>query len=223
MNLLDQTRLKTKTQRGNCIAACFSTLLNLDNAESCFQIQEHFDNGMDQAWDKMQDFLLAHNYYYQSIKGHLNDPRIYLVSGTGSRDVSHMCLYRNGKLLHDPHPSRHGLITEKHFSILSPNIGSNKTETHVSTYYMSDGMLSVCEADRITEDEWWIARVKLNDKHKNRGLGSHLLQDALMEMKWQGGKRAVVFPGGYNEDPLKQKLFYIRNGFTGTDKLILEF
>ena len=34
----------------------------------------------------------------------------YMVSGTSSRDVGHIVIYKNGKLFHDPHPSNEGLV-----------------------------------------------------------------------------------------------------------------
>ena len=51
------------------------------------------DNGMRAHW-----LLECENKYY-------------LVSGRSKRGFSHMVIYKNGKLAHDPHPSRDGVET----------------------------------------------------------------------------------------------------------------
>jgi hypothetical protein len=37
--------------------------------------------------------------------------KYYLVSGKSPRGFSHMVIYKNGRLAHDPHPSRDGVTT----------------------------------------------------------------------------------------------------------------
>lgn len=54
--------------------------------------------------------------------------RYYLVSGKSSRGISHMCIYQNGKLIHDPHPTREGLLTLEYFEELY-KIESNAKES----------------------------------------------------------------------------------------------
>jgi hypothetical protein len=44
--------------------------------------------------------------------------KFYLVSGPSSRGVQHICIYRNGELVHDPHPTREGLLKEETFQEL---------------------------------------------------------------------------------------------------------
>ncbi len=39
-----------------------------------------------------------------------NPDKFYLASGTSLRNVSHIVIYQNGKLYHDPHPSQTGLV-----------------------------------------------------------------------------------------------------------------
>jgi hypothetical protein len=41
------------------------------------------------------------------LKDHPNE--FYLASGTSPRGVSHVVIYQNGKMYHDPHPSQAGL------------------------------------------------------------------------------------------------------------------
>ena len=43
----------------------------------------------------------------------------YMVSGESKRGVSHVVIYMNGQMIHDPHPSNDGLKDESSFFILS--------------------------------------------------------------------------------------------------------
>ena len=47
-----------------------------------------------------------------SDSNHLFNDEYYLVSGNTIRNIKHVCIYKNGKLFHDPHPSQQGLISE---------------------------------------------------------------------------------------------------------------
>jgi hypothetical protein len=48
-----------------------------------------------------------------------------LVIGKSPRGVSHVVLYQNGKMIHDPHPSRAGVITITWSAVLVPNSTPN--------------------------------------------------------------------------------------------------
>lgn len=43
----------------------------------------------------------------------------YLVSGKSPRGLQHVCIYQNGKMVHDVHPSREGILTEEVFEYIS--------------------------------------------------------------------------------------------------------
>lgn len=87
--------------------------MNLFSAEDVIQIQEHYD---DPNWPTiLDDWLLSHSFEWERIEGHLQNDEYYLVIGDGPRGVSHVCIYQNGELYHDPHPDRTGLVTEREF------------------------------------------------------------------------------------------------------------
>ena len=44
--------------------------------------------------------------------------KYYLVSGKSTRGVFHVCIYRNGLLVHDPHPTKEGILTFEVFETL---------------------------------------------------------------------------------------------------------
>lgn len=84
--------------------------------------QHHLENFQNQSsvadwcWENFRIFWLASQGYTEEyiadIEKWLNDnPNTpYLVSGRSSRGVDHVCIYMNGKLYHDPHPSGEGVV-----------------------------------------------------------------------------------------------------------------
>lgn len=115
---LIQTRLKTETQRGNCFPTAIGCLLGMDNPEDVVQVQEYYDRD-DVLWiEVLDDWLAERGLEHEYISGHLFNDEFYLVSGNTVRNIMHVCVYQNGKLWHDPHPSKSGLITETSFSTI---------------------------------------------------------------------------------------------------------
>ena len=106
-----QTRLhlsESKKGRGNCYATAISCIIGTEPDE-VIQIQEYYD---DENWHEILDNWLKENGWEQiQIDGHLKGDEIYLVIGESPRDekITHICLYRDGEILHDPHPSNDGI------------------------------------------------------------------------------------------------------------------
>lgn len=117
--------------RGNCFAACIASLLEMPitevpNIETLFGIEDNY------YWEVLWRWL-GHIGYELSIderfkcfhgdesklqfKEILKD-QYYLVSGKSPRGIQHVCIYQNGKLIHDPHPTKDGLLTEDYFESL---------------------------------------------------------------------------------------------------------
>lgn len=115
MNKLIQTRLKTESQRGNCFATVIACFLDLNSPEDVIQIQEHFEG----EWiELLLNWLSERGWDIGTLQGHQHDGSFYLVSGKTIRESSHVCIYQNGKLWHDPHPDQNGLIEEVNFQYL---------------------------------------------------------------------------------------------------------
>lgn len=122
-------------QRGNCFAACIASLLmipitEIPNVETLFHIEGTL-------WiDVMNEFLLSKGYELNSdfrfsslhnINDNITDEFLqdmklknvrYLASGNTIRGTKHICIYMNGKCIHDPHPSNEGLTTFENFQTL---------------------------------------------------------------------------------------------------------
>lgn len=119
---------------GNCFAACVASLLELPITEVP-NIETLFD--MDMYHQEVLDKWLNHKGYEMSVDDrlrcfHPNLPnyidsptyreefrdKYYLVSGKSPRGVMHMTIYKNGRMVWDPHPTKEGLLTEEIFETI---------------------------------------------------------------------------------------------------------
>lgn len=119
--------------RGNCLAACIASLLELPitevpNIETLFDVGHHT-----YYYEVLCAFLLCRGYEFGTddrfkvFHGTAFDvdnflelqDKHYLVTGKTVRGTYHVCVYQNGKLVHDPHPSKEGLLTEEYFESLT--------------------------------------------------------------------------------------------------------
>jgi hypothetical protein len=126
--------------RGNCWAAAIASMLELPitevpNAEIFFDApgkHAHFSDMIMDTFLEIKGYRYDYDHRFmvfhpdtmdkephgeldlEALKEELKD-RLYFVTGPSARGVSHVCIYRNGKMVHDPHPSRDGLLEEKYF------------------------------------------------------------------------------------------------------------
>ncbi|CCH01266.1 hypothetical protein FAES_3257 [Fibrella aestuarina BUZ 2] len=131
MKFYHQTRLHQPDLgiNGNCFPTALACLLDLDSPEAAPQFQELFDDP-DQNWfAMMQDWLYELGWEFITVYKHRSNGQPYLVSGDTERGTYHVCIYQDGKLLHDPHPSGAGLINVKEIQMLIPV--SNETNDPV--------------------------------------------------------------------------------------------
>lgn len=76
----------------------------------------HFASLSANLWDNVRMFWLASQGYIEEgitdIESWLidNPNTPYLASGKSKRNIDHVCIYMNGKLYHDPHPSGDGIL-----------------------------------------------------------------------------------------------------------------
>lgn len=123
-------------QRGNCFAACIASLMECPitdvlNVEELYVlpdwqiILQRWLNEHKWGWHTNMNFDYFHDKItHNSIEGDLfrkkNKDELYLVSGNTVRGVQHICIYKAGILIHDPHPSNVGLITFEIFETIKP-------------------------------------------------------------------------------------------------------
>lgn len=85
---------------------------------------DNFTFDRDRLWDLARNmWLLSMGYTEEFIADHdkwifENPDRPYIASGISPRNVGHVVIYKNGKMIHDPHPSNAGLIKINYFLYL---------------------------------------------------------------------------------------------------------
>lgn len=118
MKKLQQTRIHNPPEiLGNCFPTVIACFLDLNSPEDVIQIQEKYK---EEDWNnQLQEWLLEKGWEWKKINNHLFDDSYYLVIGKTKRgNASHVCIYQNGKLYHDPNPCNEGLITEDYFEVI---------------------------------------------------------------------------------------------------------
>lgn len=123
-------------QKGNCFAACIASLMERNitdvlNVEELYVlpdweiILQRWLNEHKWEWRTDMNFNCFHdrlNYATEDDmrnRYYLQDD-YYLISGKTVRNIQHLCIYKAGILIHDPHPSNEGLITFEVFETIKP-------------------------------------------------------------------------------------------------------
>ncbi|ARV77204.1 hypothetical protein FDI21_gp033 [Pseudomonas phage Noxifer] len=115
---LDQTVMHEPEQGryGNCMQACVASLLNLPLAD----VPHFHEDGCDVEtfWERVEDWLADRHYLLRY--GH-PEKTLCIASGKTVRGTNHCVIMRDAELIHDPHPSRVGIIRETNRMYLLPN------------------------------------------------------------------------------------------------------
>jgi hypothetical protein len=123
--------------RGNCYAAAIASMLEVPitevpNVETLFDIGGTLWAEVMHAflthngWELMtnEDFRVFHDDNHGAELGQRGamldycKDKYYFVSGDTIRGIKHICIYKNGELVHDPHPTKEGLVTLEIFEEL---------------------------------------------------------------------------------------------------------
>ena len=105
----------TKIERGNCFPACVASLLEIPlnqvpNIEELFDCYAWFDVFVCWLENKGYEYVVSTKDECE------NSGDYYLVSGKSPRgDFNHIVIYKDGKMVHDPHPDGTGVLTEVDF------------------------------------------------------------------------------------------------------------
>lgn len=113
--------------RGNCFAAAIASVVDkpiteVPNVEVLFDVDGVSWYGVMMAWLRSNGFeIISNNSFgvFHNPAEYNEDSRValwrdlkdkyYLVSGMSPRGVMHTCVYQNGVMVHDPHPTREGI------------------------------------------------------------------------------------------------------------------
>jgi len=117
---------------GDCWRACIASVFELKLEEVPHFAELWNGYGKRTACTKYWRFLIKHNYIpyaYELDKPTkpekveypviLNeDLEYYFAVGESPRGVDHMVIYKDGVMVHDPHPDNNGLVNIKYWEIL---------------------------------------------------------------------------------------------------------
>lgn len=149
---LQQTRIHNPPEvLGNCFPTVIACFLDLDSPEDVIQIQEKYKE--DDWNNQLQKWLQEKGWAWKSIDSHLYDDSFYTVTGKTNRGASHICIYKNGELYHDPNPINEGLLSEDIFETFVKEAKvcfRCNTMRPLNSYYkhprMGDGLLGKCKS-----------------------------------------------------------------------------
>lgn len=146
-NKVDQTIFVGDPKReGNCVAACIATLLGtpLDRVPHFVEFGIAYGDTPDDVakvshgnnwWAMMLGFLAGHGVWVVELEdfSHAESNELILVAGMSPRGVMHQVIYRDGRLWHDPHPSRAGVLDVEEMLAVRPLSGFDHSPTRVTS------------------------------------------------------------------------------------------
>lgn len=113
-----QTKMHTDGVTGNCWPTAIACILEcridqVPNIEELFSVPEMPWYWILKEWLNFKGYEYIDNLpkeFYSTYTGY------YFVTGKSPRgDFNHIVIYKDGKMVHDPHPSGDGILTEDLF------------------------------------------------------------------------------------------------------------
>jgi len=136
MKFYDQTEFSDPENniKGNCLSACLASILDIDIKEIpnfCY-----FGNNWASEFSKFiykAGYNLDGSYYFKGLENDLREwadlltlssgvDGVFIVGGPSPRfngNIHHAVLYKDNKLLHDPHPSRDGITVLRYAFLIT--------------------------------------------------------------------------------------------------------
>lgn len=108
MKPIDQTKLHNPEDgvNGNCMAASLASILELPLSE----VPKFEDMGESKWWIALRRWLKRLGFHLLAWDKEFYMPVYFIAGGPSPRGVEHSVVYRGTKMVHDPHPSRAGLV-----------------------------------------------------------------------------------------------------------------
>lgn len=142
MSRVDQTIFVNDPERkGNCVAACIASLLDepLDKVPHFIEFGIAYGDSEDvhavsagnNWWAMMLGYLAARGWWPVELEKvtDADTHEFVLVAGMSPRGVLHQVIYREGRLWHDPHPSRAGVLDVREALAIRPLPGFDHSPT----------------------------------------------------------------------------------------------
>lgn len=109
-------------RQGNCWQTAIASVLELplDDVPHFIQIDE--DGGRN-WWMNTWEWLNERGYTIEVIPTHPDSDELYFVTGPSPRgNFHHVVVYCRGKMVHDPHPDRTGVVEEEYFEVIRKKV-----------------------------------------------------------------------------------------------------
>lgn len=115
---MEPVRFKTQTKlhdtekgiEGNCTQAAIASLMGMELDEVPDFNTLHKDKPHSgYFWDHIHKWFYERGFQFQMSDPKYSWPCLYLASGPSPRGLSHIVVMEDGKMVHDPHPSRAGI------------------------------------------------------------------------------------------------------------------
>ncbi len=117
-----QTKVSVKNSlgnnvvNGNCFAACVASIIELPitevpNVEVLFDLP-------DSLWFEVMGKFLESKGFELYTSNTPPEQGYYIANGVSPRGILHSCVYHNGELVWDPHPSHEGITSEKYYFLI---------------------------------------------------------------------------------------------------------
>lgn len=106
MVAVDQTRFGDEGPGGNCLVACVASIMDLSIGE-----MPEISTDDPYWWETLQKWLSDRRWKIRHRPRAADVPAGYAIAnGPADRGLLHSCVALDGVIVHDPHPSRAGLI-----------------------------------------------------------------------------------------------------------------
>ena len=110
---------------GNCTEAALASILGIGLGD--VQSLQGLRGG--DYWFALEDFVTSRGFQLHKIEGARVFDGLYLADGPSPRGCGHFVVMRDGKMAHDPHPSRAGLLSVENTWLLIPHDPSTYART----------------------------------------------------------------------------------------------
>ena len=110
----------TFDDRGNCLSACFASILECPLEAVDFCCFDYPDSWCARACELLKPLGVAMVDFHMPGKLWYPPDAYYIASGNTTRHPErlHSVVYRNNALVHDPHPHGHGITTLAYLTFL---------------------------------------------------------------------------------------------------------
>jgi hypothetical protein len=149
MNRVDQTVFGFPG--GNCFSACVASILEMDLAEVPYFMGDEPDEADDKWFARLDEWLKPHGFYAMCLRADSEwKPKgLNILSGKSPRGVKdddmHSVVADGTELVHDPHPTRDGLLSHHDVVVLVSIDPAEARRKHDQTLDKLDDLITLAE------------------------------------------------------------------------------